>query len=150
VVAAVLHEAARVRRDAGLDTLVVHAELARAARDHAVELARRGELDHASLDPDRRTIAQRIRLAGVRSYRRIGENLAAVLNPLIEPGRQVMRLWLESPGHRTNLLDPSFDRTGVGAIRAADGTWYVVQVYGGGIDGRTSASFNQLLRATAR
>jgi len=146
----VLLEGARARRDAGLDSLVVHTGLARAARDHALELARRGELDHSSTDPERRTLAQRIRLAGVRSFRRIGENLGAVLNPLIEPGRQVIRLWLESPGHRANLLDPAFDRTGVGAIRAADGTWYVVQVYGAGIDIRTSGSFSRLLHATAR
>jgi uncharacterized protein YkwD len=146
----VLEEAGRARRDAGLDSLIIHAGLARAARDHAQELARRGELDHSSTDPERRTLAQRIRLGGVRSFRRIGENLGAVLNPLIEPGRQVIRLWLESPGHRANLLDPSFDRTGVGAIRASDGTWYVVQVYGAGIDLRTSSSFSRLLHATVR
>ena len=145
-----LQESARARRAAGVDALVMHDGLTRAARDHAAELARRAELDHSSTDPNRRTLAQRIRLEGVRSFRRIGENLGAVLNPLIEPGRQVIRLWLESPGHRANLLEPTFDRTGVGAIRASDGTWYVVQVYGAGIDVRTSGSFSRLLHATVR
>jgi uncharacterized protein YkwD len=90
-------------------------------------------LDHFSLDPARRTLAQRLQMQGIRSYRRIGENLAAVYSET-SPAREIVRLWLRSPGHRANLLEFSFDRTGVGAARAQDGTWYVVQVYGAGIE----------------
>ena len=131
--ASVLEGAARARRDAGVPPLTVHERLSRAALGHATELARRGELDHTSEDPAQRTLVHRVRIAGVSSYSRLAENLASVLNPRVEPGEQVIRLWLDSPGHRANLLDGASDRTGVGAALATDGQWYVVQVFGAGL-----------------
>lgn len=129
-----VREANRVRAQAGLTSLTRHDALDRAARDHVRELVRRRVLDHGSVDPARATLALRLELAGVTAWRMIGENLASLLNPRIEPGREIVRLWLDSPPHRANLLAPEFDSVGSAAVRTDDGTWYVVQVYGRGIE----------------
>jgi uncharacterized protein YkwD len=132
----VLAASIRVRHSAGLSSLESIPELTNAARRHALELARRGTLDHASEVDTLRTLEMRVRVAGVQAFRVVGENLASVLNPLIHPGEEVVQRWLRSEGHAANLLNPLYDRTGVGVVRAADGTWYVVQLYGAGIVGR--------------
>ena len=43
---------------------------------------------------------------------------------------QVVRAWMDSPGHRRNILDGRFGLLGVGAVRDARGEWYVAQVFG--------------------
>lgn len=131
--AAVLAQANVERRRAGLDTLERHEALDRAAREHAAELARRNTLDHASIDPARKTMELRVELAGVVSFRRLGENLAFSSHPAPPLHELVVSLWLDSQGHRENLLERRFDRAGTGVARAENGTWYVVQLYGSGI-----------------
>lgn len=130
----VLQEANRARRQEGLAPLRDHPVLDAAAQGHVEELAERGELDHVSRDPARATLDLRLKLAGVTAWRRIGENLAYVRNPQIDPAREFVRLWLMSAPHRANLLEPAFDRAGTGVAHTADGRWYVVQVYGRGIE----------------
>jgi uncharacterized protein YkwD len=59
--------------------------------------------------------AARIRRVGVRAPL-IGENLAWGVGRLSR-ARSIVRMWLASPGHRANLLDPGFRLVGVGAVR---------------------------------
>ena len=77
-------------------------------------LARAGYLDHTS--PDGSTLVDR--LARVR-WRGIaaGEDLAVAGAP-----GDAVAMWLRSPGHRENLLRPSFRRRSGSASRAASGT----------------------------
>ncbi len=125
-VVALLLVANQARASVGLPPLTQDEGLARAARQHAAELAQRGLLDHASPTPGRETVAARLARAGV-PYTSHGENLAMVpagldLAPTTVSG------WLSSPPHRANLLDPSFDRVGFGTAVDARGGRYVVQV----------------------
>lgn len=46
-------------------------------------------------------------------------------------GKAMVRGWLRSPGHRANILRGSFRSEAIAAVRAADGRWYVAQVFGG-------------------
>lgn len=56
----------------------------------------------------------------------IGENLAAgQLTP-----EQAFNDWMESPGHRANILDPRFTELGVGIRRGGSYGWYWVQEFG--------------------
>lgn len=78
-------------------------------------MAERGELFHQDL-------------AGVQ--RRcgmgwVGENVAYGFSD----GVAVVRGWMDSPGHRRNLLRPQFRLEGIGAVQQ-DGVWYVAQVFG--------------------
>jgi uncharacterized protein YkwD len=38
--------------------------------------------------------------------------------------------WMQSEGHRANILNPSFRLMGIGARKGHDGRWYVAQVFG--------------------
>lgn len=125
---AVLAEANGARRRAGARALSTDPALARAARRYARELAERREIEHVSRTPGRRTFRDRIDAAGARA-RVAGENLARLTAyPEYLPER-VVRAWLQSPGHRSNLLDPIFARTGIGVWLGSDDVWYIVQLY---------------------
>jgi len=124
---AALHAAADEARAAnGARATVWDEGLARAARQHAAELAARNVLDHSGLDPERRTVADRLARAG-SPYTTHAENLAAV-PPSLDAVRATIDGWLESPGHRANLLHPGFDRVGFGTASGANGTVFVTQV----------------------
>ena len=55
----------------------------------------------------------------------VGENLA--YGPFT--AKQVVRRWMRSPGHRSNILFRKYRITGV-AARKAGGYWWVAQVFG--------------------
>ncbi|HSJ15312.1 MAG TPA: CAP domain-containing protein [Longimicrobiales bacterium] len=119
----------RARARAGVVALEADAALSAAARDFAVELARRDELSHTSRRRGYETVTQRVARVEPGMYR-VAENLAKV------PGRsdvaeEVVRRWLGSRGHRTNLLNGAYSLVGTGVAAGAERTWYVVQVYGG-------------------
>ena len=40
---------------------------------------------------------------------------------------QMMNMWMNSPGHRANILNPAFTRIGVGAVRTTSGRWWATQ-----------------------
>jgi hypothetical protein len=54
-----------------------------------------------------------------------GENIATGQR---EPG-EVMASWLNSPGHRNNILNPAFNRLGVGALAGPDGQLRWTQLF---------------------
>ncbi len=59
------------------------------------------------------------------SYRRSGENIAwGQKSP-----QQVVQGWMNSPGHRANIMNASFTEIGVGFYRSAAGTNYWTQLF---------------------
>ena len=43
---------------------------------------------------------------------------------------RIVQLWMDSPGHRKNLLDPRAKSVGIGMAIGADGKLYAVQNFG--------------------
>lgn len=124
----VLAEVNAVRRRAGVRPLRSDPALTRAATRYAQELAARREIEHVSRTPGRRTFRERIAAEGGRA-RIAGENLARLTaSPEMLPERAV-RAWMRSPGHRANMLDGSYARTGIGVWLGRDGVWYIVQEF---------------------
>lgn len=39
----------------------------------------------------------------------------------------MVRMWMASPGHRANILNPRYHRLGLGVARASTGRWYATQ-----------------------
>jgi uncharacterized protein YkwD len=113
-----------IRRDQGRAPLRVDGALAAVAREYSCGLARRGTLSHAG--PEGGTVADRVRAAGKR-FAAVGENLASNTN-VRDPVATAVEGWMRSPGHRDNILEPSFTETGVGVCRAGDSV-YVTQVF---------------------
>lgn len=116
--APILRELNRVRAAHGLPQLRTSAPLRRAADVHATSMAVRGYFSHTSANGttfDRR-IARFYSAAG-RSYWTVGENLLWS-SPAITP-REAVRMWMESPGHRRNILGPRYREIGISAVRAS-------------------------------
>ena len=42
----------------------------------------------------------------------------------------LLKAWMDSPGHRANILEPRYRQLGVGARKSDAGVWYVAQVFG--------------------
>lgn len=105
------------RAKAGCDAVAGNAALDRAAADYAALMARTGTFSHTG--PDGSSFADRVRAAGYDDPG--GENIAQGQTSADE----VMDDWMNSPGHRRNILDCSFRTLGVGE---ADDYW--VQEFG--------------------
>ncbi len=108
-----------VRQDAGCGPLSVEPALTAAAQGHASDMADRGYFSHDT--PEGVTFDRRIRNAG---YSRPGaENIARGART----AEDVMQMWMDSPGHRRNILNCDLSTIGVGLDR--DG-FYWVQNFG--------------------
>jgi len=94
--------------------------LDKAADDYARYLAKSDTFAH---DADGRQPADRVRAAGYK-YCQIAENLALSLDSrgfkTGELSSQMMEGWINSPGHRRNLLAPHVMEIGVSVVRAPD------------------------------
>ncbi|WP_418955543.1 sigma-70 family RNA polymerase sigma factor [Streptomyces tritici] len=106
------------RSEAGCGPLRLDPRLTGAARAHGRDMVARGYFDHAS--PDGRNVDARVSAAGYR-WSAVGENLARGQR---EP-EAVVGSWMDSDGHRRNLLDCRYRDTGVAAVRGPDGTVWV-------------------------
>ena len=94
------------RADAGCSPVRVDSRLTTAARLHSEDMARQGYFSHTSLDG--RTPWDRIRAQGYPSGS--AENIAAGQ----KTASAVMTAWMNSPGHRANILACSSRAVGVG------------------------------------
>ena len=103
---ALLDEVNRVRGAHGLHPLRSNGSLARAARSHTRTMLTRQQFAHGN------TVA-RLRRFGVRGPL-VGENLAWGSGRYASPA-SIVRMWLESPPHRANLLRRGFRRIGLAA-----------------------------------
>lgn len=95
------------RQAEGLHALQYDARLAGAARLHSEDMAQQNYFDHDSLDG--RNFYERILDAGY-DYKTCGENIAAGYSS----PQAVVSAWLNSSGHRANILSPNFCDIGVG------------------------------------
>ncbi len=117
------HEIVRLlnqaRAEAGLPAVVVDDRLTRAAREHTVLMAQRGELSHQF--PGEPAPAQRLGATGIR-FKREGENVALDSGSAADVHQGLMH----SPPHRANIMNPDYNAVGVGALRK-NGVLYVTQ-----------------------
>jgi uncharacterized protein YkwD len=110
-----------VRLDAGCAPLVHDEGLAKVARAHSADMRDRDFFDHenlAGLDPFERAEA-----AGLTNAR--AENIAYGQS---DPAA-VMDDWMESKGHRANILNCELRTLGVGVAEGPGGPWWT-QLFG--------------------
>ncbi|MFE3196684.1 CAP domain-containing protein [Embleya sp. NPDC055664] len=104
------------RASAGCGPVKNDAKLVALARAHSADMAARDYFDHNT--PDGQTPWDRAEKAGV-SY--LGaENIARGQ----KTADAVMRAWMNSPGHRRNILDCSLTKLGVGIHEGTGGPWW--------------------------
>jgi uncharacterized protein YkwD len=100
--------------------------LADAARYHSCRMMALNFLDH--IDPELGELSQRLRVAHLDTSD-IGENIFKAKGG--DPARRAVDLWIKSPHHRENLLDPGYRWTGVGFAVAVDGTYWFTEDFSG-------------------
>jgi uncharacterized protein YkwD len=114
------------RAAAGLLKIVWSDDVARIARLHSRNMAALDFFGHKGADG--KTVDERADQLGVRKWQAIGENIAFIRgfkNPL----ETAVEKWMQSPGHRENLLNPRWKETGIGIGITDDGTFYFTQVF---------------------
>jgi uncharacterized protein YkwD len=127
---AALTEAAKMRRAIyagtnversaeGLKALDADRCLQANAQRWAKKLANKGALEHQDLT----TVWDDCGTSGW-----LGENVAYRYDT---DGSEMMVQWMNSPGHRANILNPRPSMIGVGVASDGNGRWYGVQVFSG-------------------
>lgn len=95
-----------------------------AAQRHANEMASRNRMTHTGANGS--TAGQRITAAGFR-WTSYGENVAVGQTS----SSAVVTAWMNSPGHRANLLNPRFQWMGVGLAYGHGRIWWCVVLASG-------------------
>jgi uncharacterized protein (TIGR03000 family) len=126
---AVLDLTNAVRTQAGLPPLQPDLRLTQAAREHSADMARHNTIAHTL---DNGTFVDRMRRTGY-VHMAAGENCA---QGQPTPAAAVQS-WMQSPGHRANLLNPRYTEIGVGIQIGASGQKFWTQLFarpaGGGV-----------------
>jgi uncharacterized protein YkwD len=112
----VVDKANAARSAAGLPALKIDSTLMKAARQHSANMAKVGKLDHVL---DGKGPQERLVDLGIKPTF-TGENCAQGQLS----GGDAFESWMSSPGHRGNILNPSFTHIGVGKADGADGPYW--------------------------
>jgi uncharacterized protein YkwD len=130
--AAVRCEVNGIRQAAGLAPIKTTGALKVAAQRHSDDMVRRNYFSHVS--PSGLTLRERVARTGyLRRARnhRLGENIAWGSGAAAAPA-EIVKAWMNSPGHREIILTPALREVGVGITGAVpqggNGATYVLDV----------------------
>ena len=107
LIARVLELTNEERAKAGLKPLKLNDKLANAADGHSDSMAADDFFSHTGADVS--SVADRVQSNGYE-YSTVGENIAAG-QPTAEA---VVQAWMDSPGHRANILNANYTEIGIG------------------------------------
>lgn len=119
------NEVNRVRVKVGLEPLEFNESLLHVAREYSRRMAEENFFSHN--DPSGNTVRERVSGANIR-WRVLGENLS-FSRGYINPVAVSMTGWMDSPGHRRNLLDRTWRQTAIGAWISDNGTVYFTEIF---------------------
>ena len=109
------------RLNNGIRRVDIHWQISKLARQHSIAMANRGSLFHTST-----SVAQGTYLRGI-NWSMWGENVGITGGSVAD----LQRAFMQSPGHRTNILNRGFRRVALGTYRDDDGLlWVTVFFYG--------------------
>lgn len=110
------------RSKRGLQTLKNNWQVSRVARYKSQDMINKNYFSHTS--PTYGSPFKMMESFGVK-FSAAGENIAmGQRNPT-----EVMNAWMNSPGHRNNILSPSFTEIGVGLAKDKSGRLYWTQMF---------------------
>ncbi|MCI5898068.1 MAG: CAP domain-containing protein [Firmicutes bacterium] len=110
------------RNAQGLNALVLNDELSAVAQAKAEDMAAKGYFSHTS--PTYGSPFDMMKSFGI-NYTAAGENIAKGYSS----ASSVMDGWMNSEGHRANILNTNFTQLGVGYYVDGNGTAYWVQMF---------------------
>jgi|ERR1044072_3783042 uncharacterized protein YkwD len=109
----------------GLKPLIWNDRVANMARLHSRHMADQHFFSHQ--DKDGQIVSNRANKAGI-TWTSIGENLIW-FSGASDPVKYAVDSWMDSHGHRINILTKGWKQTGIGAVVAPDGSYYLTQVF---------------------
>jgi uncharacterized protein YkwD len=115
----------QARAQQGLPALRVSDQLVSAAQTHSRDMARLNVLDHVLADAAQPTLSSRAEAVGY-DFSWLGENIAFNY----ADAQAVVTGWMNSPGHRANILNANFTEIGVGVAWNGSGQPYFTQEFG--------------------
>ena len=110
------------RSKRGLQPFTGNWELSRVARYKSQDMINKNYFAHNS--PTYGSPFNMMETFGIR-FSAGGENIAQGQKTPSE----VMNAWMNSPGHRSNILSPAYNQIGVGLARASNGKHYWTQMF---------------------
>lgn len=110
------------RASNGLPALKGNWELCRVARYKSQDMINKKYFAHQS--PTYGSPFDMMEAFGIK-FSAAGENIAYGQ----KTPQQVMNSWMNSPGHRNNILSRSYNQIGVGVAKASNGTYYWTQMF---------------------
>jgi uncharacterized protein YkwD len=113
-----------VRARHGLQALQPLPTLAKLALEHSRRMAQSNILSHT--EPDGRTFVERMQAANL-DFREVAENIA-MNSGTADPAATAVAGWLQSEGHRMNILTPGFTHAGMG-VWVIDDRYYFTQIF---------------------
>jgi uncharacterized protein YkwD len=114
-----------VRAEKHLIPLERRADLDAVARAHSQDMVARHYVAHES--PEGRNALDRLASAHIAGFSLAAENIGTT--DRADPNREILRAWIASEVHRTNLFAPPFNATGIGIARDPDGSFVYTQVF---------------------
>jgi uncharacterized protein YkwD len=110
----------------GLDNLKWDDDLAYLASQYSEQMAEEKFFSH--YDRKGNSVSERAKKLKITNWTLIGENLFTCRG-YSKFTRFAFDSWLDSPGHRKNILEEEFTHTGIGIAKTRDGRVYVTQVF---------------------
>ena len=111
------------RAAAGLSLLTLDSSLSKVAESHSVDMARNNYFSHTNLNG--LSPFDRLKNAGI-SYKTAGENIAGNSS-----NSGAVNAWMNSSGHKANILNNSFNYTGIGVVNSPKYGKIYVQMFMG-------------------
>lgn len=115
-----------VRAAAGLAPLRFAPDLSAVAREHSEDMVERDYFAHQS--PEGKDLRHRFARHGISNWQRIAENIA-YNRGYEDPVAAAVEGWMNSPGHRKNILNRSLVESGIGVAVSEAGRVYFTQVF---------------------
>lgn len=128
----------RERRGKGLGTLKLNSQLSTVARLHSEDMTARGYFSHDS--PDGESFSERYKKGGFgcsvpverNTYSLGAENIFTIMFTGSQTEKQIARDtvsgWMNSSGHRKNILTPHWGREGIGVSIGLSGQMVIVYI----------------------
>lgn len=110
------------RAKAGLGSLTLDSSLSSVAKKHSEDMKSNNYFDHTNLKGQ--SPFDRLKSAGI-AYTTAGENIAMGQ----KTAQSVVSGWMNSSGHRANILNKNFGRMGLGTAKTYSGGYYWTQIF---------------------
>jgi uncharacterized protein YkwD len=113
------------RENAGIQPLDYSPLLAKAARQHSITMAEEGFFEHRGEGEPK--LFDRVIAVGM-STDHVGENIFKTSEGVSAAvADECVQMWMQSEGHRMNMLSPVFDKTGIAVKVSRNGENYITE-----------------------